>query len=257
MDFIQAESADMLELNKRINGKYPTFVTILTQLASKTGFIEKPISEFLASIITHTENIYKGCAERRNDDYNLRENGEIDSQQFPNFPILRDRANYEKKCNVEDKKSLKEMCEKKFPNHSSLTPGLMIMTCACPQKVVYGFSMMLSGESPQMIFDIIMTRFPEDYNPNIIYDNSCKTKEYGLNRETKQFMKLQITTDKFHECNHTACAESFKSSTYNSLKKCNTQACEQTNKALRYICSLHEPINVYDFIDPIYSISEL
>ena len=33
---------------------------------------------------------------------------------------------------------------------------------------------MLSGESPKMLFDIIMTRFEEDYNPKIIYDASCK-----------------------------------------------------------------------------------
>ena len=100
-------------------------------------------------------------------------------------------------CKVEDRKTTKEMCDKDFPQHSYLTPGLMIMTCLCPRKVVYGFSMMLGGESPQMIFDIIMTRFPSNYNPNIIYDNSCKTKEYGLNGETKRFMAIQITTDKF------------------------------------------------------------
>ena len=29
---------------------------------------------------------------------------------------------------------------------------------------------MLTGESPKMLFDIIMTRFEEDYNPQIIYD---------------------------------------------------------------------------------------
>ena len=66
--------------------------------------------------------------------------GEVESQVFPNFPVIRERAFYEKECNVEDEKSLKFMCEKVFPSHTKLTPGLMVMTCACP-KVVYGFSL--------------------------------------------------------------------------------------------------------------------
>ena len=74
---------------------------------------------------------------------------------------------------------------------------------------------MTSGESPQFLFDIVMSRFPADYSPSIVYDNACKFKEYGLNRETQRFMELQITVDKFHQCNHTSCGESFESSESN------------------------------------------
>ena len=94
---------------------------------------------------------------------------------------------------------------------------------------------MLSGESPEMLFDIIMTRFEDDYNPNIIYDASCKLKEYGLNRELARFLNIQITTDRFHECNHTTCTDSFKSSVYETNKHVNTEAAEQTNSVLRRI----------------------
>ena len=169
--------------------------------------------------------------------YTERNLGEIDAQLFPNFPVIRERAYYEKKCNVEDEKSLTFLCEKVFPSHNKLTPGLMIMTCACPQKVVYGFSLMTSGESPQFLFDIVMSRFPADYSPSIVYDNACKFKEYGLNRETQRFMELQITVDKFYQCNHTSCGESFKSSEYASLSGKNTQSCEQTNAKLRQIAT--------------------
>ena len=116
----------------------------------------------------------------------------IDSQHFPNFPLRRERAFYEKTCNVEDENSLKFMCEKDFPSHSTLTPGLLIMTCACPKKIVYGFTLMTSGESPQMIFDLILSRFPTDYSPNIIYDNACKAK----GRVQK---KMEISIGIFHE----------------------------------------------------------
>ena len=84
------------------------------------------------------------------------------------------------------------MCEKIFPSHTKLTPGLMIMTCACPKKVVYGFSLMTSGESPQMIFDLVMSRFPSDYSPIIVDDNACKSKEFGLNRGPPTIHELAL-----------------------------------------------------------------
>ena len=36
---------------------------------------------------------------------------------------------------------------------------------------------MLTGESPKKLFDVIMTRFEEDFNPQIIYDASCKDQK--------------------------------------------------------------------------------
>ena len=88
------------------------------------------------------------------------------------------------------------------------------MTCACQLKVVYGFSMMMTGESPRMLFEVIMNRFKNDYSPDIIYDASCKLKEYALNREPKRFMSIRVTSDRFHENNHKTCSSSFKTSSY-------------------------------------------
>ena len=87
----------------------------------------------------------------------FREN-EVASEVFPNFPRVNKRAEYEKNCTNEDKQSFKGICNKTYGKHKKLSPGLLIMTCACPQKVVYGFSLMLDGESPMMVFDIIMLR---------------------------------------------------------------------------------------------------
>ena len=42
-------------------------------------------------------------------------------------------------------------------------------------------------------------------------------------------------SDRFHQCNHTTCCDSFKSSEYGSLLKINTEAAEQTNSVLRRI----------------------
>ena len=92
------------------------------------------------------------------------------------------------------------------------------MTCACQLKVVYGFSMMMTGESPRMLFEVIMNRFENDYSPDIIYDASCKLKEYALNREPKRFMSIRVTSDSFHENNHKTCSSSFKTSAAQILK---------------------------------------
>ena len=154
---------------------------------------------------------------------------------------------YTRDCNVQDRKQQKNSCQKDFPSHSKLTPGLFLMTCACQRKAVYGFSMMLSGESPSMIFDIVMTRFEENYNPHLIYDASCLAKEYGYNRELRRFMSLAISTDRFHECNHTSCSAAFKISEYTSLVNINTEACEQTNSALRRVAqsTTPQPLKLY------------
>jgi len=64
-------------------------------------------------------------------------------------------------------------------------------------------------------------------------------------------MEIQITTEKFHESNHTTCAESFKSSEYYDLDNSNTQACEQTNSKLRYIATSCAFMNPYLFMKAI------
>ena len=42
---------------------------------------------------------------------------------------------------------------------------------------------MVTGESPKILFDIIMTWIEEDYNPIIIYDASYLEKEVEMERQ--------------------------------------------------------------------------
>ena len=96
---------------------------------------------------------------------------------------------------------------------------------------------MITGESPKILFDIIMTRFEQDYNPTIIYNASCKAKEVGMAREPDRFMNLKIVSDPLHSANHTSCSDSFKSQTYPELHKLNKEAAEQFNSLLRSVQS--------------------
>ena len=148
------KSAGNIEQQQIFKMKYPIWTKILSSFSDEE--INCSLAKFLVLIIEHTESLFTSAIERLPGDYDEIVDGEIDSQLFLNFPLLRQRAYYEKECKAEDDKSLKSMCEKIFPNHSALSLGLMVMTCSCPRKVVYGISLMTSGESPQMI----MSRFP-------------------------------------------------------------------------------------------------
>ena len=94
---------------------------------------------------------------------------------------------------------------------------------------------MSKAESPGMISDIIISRFEEDYNPTIVYDASCKAKEYLLNRETRRAMEIRFVTDPFHEDNHISCAKSFRSSLFRDMDTLNKEAAKQTTRVLRRI----------------------
>ena len=124
---------------------------------------------FLLALVEHISQVFHRAPSQTQDDYISRTSGEVPSQIFPNFPILKERAIYENNCHNQDKRVLKDSCEMEFPTHFGLTPGLYLMT---EQRSVYRFSMMLTSESPSMLFDIITTRFESDYNPNFIYDAS-------------------------------------------------------------------------------------
>ena len=77
-----------------------------------------------------------------------------------------------------------------------------------------------------VIFDLIMTRFKESYHPTIIYDTSCRIKEYGFNREPGRFTKIRFSTDPLHIENQSSCSESFQSTRYQDPKAQN-KACER------------------------------
>ena len=122
----------------------------------------------------HIISLYDNAPNHELRNYCAKAGDEELTHVYPNFPLWRERAIYNIDCSRQDVKSEKDSCQKDFPSLATLTPGLYLMTCGCSYKSIFGFSLMLSGESPKMLFDIIMTRFEEDYNPKIIYDASCK-----------------------------------------------------------------------------------
>ena len=90
---------------------------------------------------------YNSCPERQESDYNTPD-GEIKSEWFANFPLLRKRTRYEAdvKSNIYDKESSENGCNKLFSRHPEMTCGLWILTCLCPAKRIYGVKKMFTGK---------------------------------------------------------------------------------------------------------------
>ena len=237
-----------LKLKQEMFEKYPLLfkrLSKISQMTSSKGKILKSVKQFVVKLILFCENYLDSLPDRDEKDYHATST-EVQSECFPLFTIKRKRAQYEadKRGSAKDNEAWSDLCSKLFPEHAYLTPGLFLVTCCCPKKKVYGFKKMIHGESPRIIFDLIMTRFEESYNPTIIYDASCRIKEYGLNREPGRFTKLRFSTDPLHIENHSSCSESYQSTMYQDLKAQNKEACEQFNSILR---SVQQTVTYMDF----------
>ena len=104
LGFVRARSANEFEMYTQMNAKFPTCTQIMSIIAGR-GAVHTAFADFLVAIIEHTEEIYATAPVRHETDYTERNVGEVESQVFPNFPVIRERAFYEKECNVEDEKS--------------------------------------------------------------------------------------------------------------------------------------------------------
>lgn len=68
------------------------------------------------------------------------------------------------------------------------------------------WSLMADAESPQTIFELIYTRFPDNAHMRIMYDNACNAHHYFLNREAEYSRDLQFYIDYFHFKGHKNCS---------------------------------------------------
>jgi len=125
-------------------------------------------------------------------------------------------------------------CEKKSPVNSVWSPGLAILTCTCPRKVVYAISFMDTGESPRIFFNMIINRFPT--MPSIIfYDNVCHMQQYFMHRAAQKFYQTRFISDRFHETNHSTCCFRYRCSNHLDalVSTSNTSAVEQVNNSTK------------------------
>ncbi|GAQ85302.1 hypothetical protein KFL_002280170 [Klebsormidium nitens] len=114
---------------------------------------------------------------------------------------------------------------------------------ACPHRVIYGFHIMLRGESPRDAFVVLYTRLRREDLPEVlVHDNSCALRNYCFRREPAHFAKVRFVVDRFHfskagsevhKCGPSNCPDS-----YPSLHWVNTSAVESVNSFLKGFRSL-------------------
>ncbi|GAQ93077.1 hypothetical protein KFL_012860010, partial [Klebsormidium nitens] len=114
---------------------------------------------------------------------------------------------------------------------------------ACPHRVIYGFHVMLRGESPRDAFAVLYTRLRREDLPNVlVHDNGCALRNYCYRKEPAFFAKIRFVVDRFHfskagqevhKCGPSNCPDS-----YPSLHWVNTSAVESVNSFLKGFRSL-------------------
>jgi hypothetical protein len=131
--------------------------------------------------------------------------------RFINFEHLdgRSRSSEEHKCATE-----KSITEWDFEN----TPGLVkgggksgkkgsaakrsnrsrgVFVFCCPHRVIYGFHVMLRGESPRDPFAVLYTRLRrEDLPKVVVYDNACALRNYCMRRAPPHFADVRFVVDR-------------------------------------------------------------
>ncbi|GAQ86270.1 hypothetical protein KFL_002790180, partial [Klebsormidium nitens] len=108
---------------------------------------------------------------------------------------------------------------------------------SCPHCVIYGFHVMLRGESPRDPFTVLYTRLNRrDLPLYLIHDNACKLRAYAMRREPAFFADVRFLVDRFHFHHTTAeahkCGPSYNTDYYDSVRWVNTSAVESCNAFL-------------------------
>ena len=164
-------------LHARLQEKYPTITNIVKELSEPTGMLHTDIAGLFLGLLMLTLNLYKNLPELNGQNYTKNTRGEVVSKIYPNFPLKYDKARFSNECKKQDESAWQDLCEKTFPEHVRMSPGLFLLTSACSNKTVYGFSFLTKNKSPAMLFDIVHTRFPPEYRPTKVYHASCKLKD--------------------------------------------------------------------------------
>jgi hypothetical protein len=71
------------------------------------------------------------------------------------------------------------------------------MVVCCPHWVIYGFHVMLRGESPRDVFAVLFSRLNREHLPKfVVYDNACALRNYYMRREPAFFAEVTFVVDR-------------------------------------------------------------
>lgn len=130
-----------------------------------------------------------------------------------------------------DSEAIKELdCRKRAPRHGRLTQGLISILCV--HGHCKGFALMHDGESPRMIFRMLLALDLPDKPVHFYYDNACHLAQYILVREPALTERIRFMIDRFHRVDHVACSSAFDADMFPFTVNENSQVCEQMHSQL-------------------------
>jgi len=122
-------------------------------------------------------------------------------------------------------------CEKGFASSEKYSDGAVTLCCAFSHPKILGFVVLDRRESPQVLINALLTRFPR-LPRYLVYDFACGVVRCAMVKLPWMLRDLCVVSDRFHVCNHT-CSHFYNANSYGELDFKNTLTHEQRNVAIR------------------------
>jgi len=123
------------------------------------------------------------------------------------------------------------LCEKTYLSGDRYTDGALTLCCACSHPKILGFVVLDRRESPQVLINTLLARFPR-LPRYLVYDFACGVVRCAMAKLPWMLRELSVVSDRFHVCNHT-CSHFYNANSYGELDFANTLTHEQRNAKIR------------------------
>ena len=122
------------------------------------------------------------------------------------------------------------LCEKTYLSGDKYTDGALTFCCACAHPKILGFVVLDRKESPQVLINTLLARFPR-LPRYLVYDFACGVVRCAMAKLPWMLRELSVVSDRFHVCNHT-CSHFYNANSYGELDFTNTLTHEQRNSKI-------------------------
>jgi len=122
-------------------------------------------------------------------------------------------------------------CEKGYNSSEKYSDGALTLCCACAHPKILGIVVLDRKESPQVLINALLTRFPR-LPRYLVYDFACGVVRCAMAKLPWMLRDRSVVSDRFHVCNHT-CSRFYNANSYGDLDFKNTLTHEQRNASIR------------------------
>jgi len=137
-------------------------------------------------------------------------------------------------------------CKKGYVSSERYSDGALTLCCACSHPKILGFVVLDRKESPQVLINTLLTRFPK-LPRYLVYDFACGVVRCAMVKLQWMLRELSVVSDRFHVCNRT-CSHFYDANSYGELDLKNTLTHEQRNAAIRNMQAILRGAGRYGYL---------